>query len=106
MTAKQLISARLSPATRQRLDDLVTAYGTQAEVIAVAVDRLHTATFPPQPEPVPAGELVIGQRVTVAGWPQGTVDAIHRIGQHVNGVRIRFDSGAVLVVKPEEVSPA
>lgn len=38
---KQLISIRVSDATRAKLDALAAVYGTQAEVIAVAVDRLY-----------------------------------------------------------------
>ena len=38
---KQLISIRVSDATREKLDTLAAHYGTQAEVVAVAIDRLH-----------------------------------------------------------------
>lgn len=38
---KQLISIRVSDATRAKLDALAAAYGTQAEAIAVAIDRLY-----------------------------------------------------------------
>jgi hypothetical protein len=37
---KQQVNARVSEATRQKLDELTTLYGTQAEVLAVAIDRL------------------------------------------------------------------
>lgn len=39
--AKQLISIRISDATRAKLDQLATRYGTQTEVVAVALDRLY-----------------------------------------------------------------
>ena len=35
------ISIRISHATREKLLRLAECYGTQAEVIAVAIDRLH-----------------------------------------------------------------
>jgi len=35
------ISVRVSRATREKLLQLAKRYGTQAEVIAVAIDRLH-----------------------------------------------------------------
>lgn len=38
---KQLISIRVSNATRTKLNALAIAYGTQAEAVAVAIDRLH-----------------------------------------------------------------
>lgn len=100
---KTQLNARLSEATRAKLDDLTSVYGTQAEALAVAVDRLHAATFPQQTPP--ATGLHVGQRVTVDGWPVGTIEAVHAIGhdRKPNGVRIRFDSGARLVVKPSEV---
>lgn len=37
---KSQLNARISEATRTKLDSLTTIYGTQAEAIAVAVDRL------------------------------------------------------------------
>ena len=37
---KQQVNVRLSDATREKLDWLTDKYGTQAEVVAVAVDRL------------------------------------------------------------------
>jgi len=39
---KQQVNVRLSEATRAKLDWLTERYGTQAEVVAVAVDRLFT----------------------------------------------------------------
>ena len=48
---KTQVNARISTATREKLDALTTIYGTQAEALAVAIDRLYAATFP-QPEPV------------------------------------------------------
>jgi len=41
--AKIQISIRISHATREKLLRLAECYGTQAEVIAVAIDRLHQA---------------------------------------------------------------
>ena len=38
---KQLISIRISNATKEKLDELAQAHGTQAEAVAVAIDRLH-----------------------------------------------------------------
>lgn len=38
---KTQLNARISPATREKLDELTSAYGTQAEVLAVAIDRLY-----------------------------------------------------------------
>lgn len=38
---KQQLNARISDATRDKLDALTAIYGTQAEVIAVAIDRLY-----------------------------------------------------------------
>ena len=37
---KRQVNARISEATRIKLDDLTATYGTQAEAIAVAIDRL------------------------------------------------------------------
>lgn len=37
---KQQVNARVSEATRQKLDKLTVLYGTQAEALAVAIDRL------------------------------------------------------------------
>jgi hypothetical protein len=37
---KTQTNARISTATRSKLDDLTEVYGTQAEVLAVAIDRL------------------------------------------------------------------
>lgn len=37
---KRQVNARISEATRTKLDSLTAIYGTQAEAIAVAVDRL------------------------------------------------------------------
>lgn len=42
---KSQVNARISTATREKLDKLTELYGTQAEVLAVAIDRLYTATF-------------------------------------------------------------
>ena len=38
---KTQLNARISDATRAKLDALTVLYGTQAEVVAVAIDRLH-----------------------------------------------------------------
>ncbi len=40
-TMKRQVNIRVSNATREKLDSLKTQYGTQAEVIAVAIDRLN-----------------------------------------------------------------
>jgi len=37
---KQQVNIRLSDATREKLDQLTKQYGTQTEVMAVAIDRL------------------------------------------------------------------
>lgn len=42
---KAQVNARISAASREKLDALTAIYGTQAEVLAVAIDRLYTATF-------------------------------------------------------------
>lgn len=42
-------NARISDATRSKLDALTTIYGTQAQVIAVAVDRLYLQEIKPIP---------------------------------------------------------
>ena len=41
MTAKSQLNIRIGPASRRKLDYLTTRYGTQAEVISVAIDRLY-----------------------------------------------------------------
>lgn len=38
---KQQVNIRMSDASRAKLDWLTERYGTQAEVVAVAVDRLY-----------------------------------------------------------------
>lgn len=38
---KTQVNARVSDATRAKLDALTAIYGTQAEVLAVAIDRLY-----------------------------------------------------------------
>lgn len=48
---KTQLNARISEATRAKLDALTVVYGTQAEVLAVAIDRLYSATFAQLPEP-------------------------------------------------------
>ena len=40
---KQQVNVRVSNATRAKLDELITIYGTQAEAVAVAIDRLWMA---------------------------------------------------------------
>lgn len=42
---KRQVNARFSAATRAKLDVLTVRYGTQAEAIAVAIDRLYSADF-------------------------------------------------------------
>lgn len=42
---KNQVNARLSTATRTKLDALTNVYGTQAEVFAVAIDRLWASHF-------------------------------------------------------------
>ncbi|MCP5101135.1 MAG: response regulator, partial [Chloroflexi bacterium] len=42
--AKKQVNMRISEMTRDKLDFLSTYYGTQAEAIAVAVDRLYQET--------------------------------------------------------------
>lgn len=42
---KNQVNARLSAATREKLDALTALYGTQAEVLAVAIDRLWSSHF-------------------------------------------------------------
>ncbi|MCP4362024.1 MAG: hypothetical protein GY796_28775, partial [Chloroflexi bacterium] len=42
--AKRQVNMRVSDMTRDKLDYLSTFYGTQAEAIAVAVDRLYQET--------------------------------------------------------------
>lgn len=42
---KNQVNARLSMATRAKLDALNAIYGTQAEVLAVAIDRLWASHF-------------------------------------------------------------
>ncbi len=44
-TTKRRISFWASPATKQKLGELAKIHGTQAEVWAVAIDRLHQSTF-------------------------------------------------------------
>jgi len=38
---KQQLNVRVSKATREKIDFLVNLYGTQAEALAVAIDRLY-----------------------------------------------------------------
>ena len=38
--SKTQVNARISTATRSKLNDLTEVYGTQAEALAVAIDRL------------------------------------------------------------------
>ena len=38
---KAQVNARISEATRAKLNALTAIYGTQAEVLAVAIDRLY-----------------------------------------------------------------
>jgi len=38
---KQQLNIRVSKATRKKIDFLVSLYGTQAEALAVAIDRLY-----------------------------------------------------------------
>ena len=45
---KRQVNARVSEATREKLIALTAVYGTQAEVLAVAIDRLYTSTVSPQ----------------------------------------------------------
>ncbi len=42
---KNQVNARISIATRTKLDALTAIYGTQAEVLAVALDRLWSSHF-------------------------------------------------------------
>ena len=42
---KGQVNARVSEATRKKLDELTAVYGTQAEVLAVAIDQLYIITF-------------------------------------------------------------
>ena len=42
---KKLISLRISEATAEKLTRLQDRYGTQTEVVAVAIDRLERAEF-------------------------------------------------------------
>ena len=39
---KTQVNARISEATRAKLDALTVLYGTQAEALAVAIELLHT----------------------------------------------------------------
>lgn len=39
--SKKQVNIRMSDATRAKLDELVERYGTQAEAVAVAIDRLY-----------------------------------------------------------------
>ena len=39
---KTQLNARISEATRTKLDALTAVYGTQAEALAVAIELLHT----------------------------------------------------------------
>ena len=39
---KTQLNARISAATREKLDALTVLYGTQAEALAVAIELLHT----------------------------------------------------------------
>lgn len=41
MTKTEHISARSSRATKQKLVELMELYGSQAEVLAIAIDHLH-----------------------------------------------------------------
>lgn len=57
--SKTQLNARISTATRAKLDDLTEAYGTQAEVLAVAIDRLwrdHFMAPPAELEPADQAE--------------------------------------------------
>lgn len=51
MTPKRQLNIRTSPATAEKIAALVLLYGTQAEVIAVAVDRLYTSEYPNSQRP-------------------------------------------------------
>jgi hypothetical protein len=42
---KRQVNARVSDATRTKLDELTAIYGTQAEALAVAIDRLWQEHF-------------------------------------------------------------
>lgn len=42
--SKQQVNIRISDATREKLDALTSVYGTQAEVVAVAIDRMYQQT--------------------------------------------------------------
>ena len=48
MTAKTSIGLRVSPATLAKLRELAELHGTQTEVVAVAIDRLHQQTIHPE----------------------------------------------------------
>ncbi len=43
-TKQQIIPVRITPAMRRQLDELIAlGFGTQADVIRLAVDRMHQA---------------------------------------------------------------
>ena len=46
------VPVRITPAMRRQLDDLIAlGYGTQSDVIRLAVDRMHQRYFGPPPPP-------------------------------------------------------
>ena len=69
MTAKSQLNIRISPASREKLDYLTTRYGTQAEVISVAIDRLYQSemTDPFERELWQAGDFGSDQQDTQHG---------------------------------------
>ena len=51
-TKPEVVPIRITPAMRRQLDDLIAlGYGTQSDVIRLAVDRMHQRYFGPPPPP-------------------------------------------------------
>jgi hypothetical protein len=56
MSKTERISARASVATKEKLLKLTERYGSQSEVLAVAIDRLYVQEFGETSEKLKGGE--------------------------------------------------
>lgn len=72
---KRQVNIRVSDATRAKLDALTARYGTQAEAIAVAIDRMCKQEMAEMKKHLPRIEAVHAEvipiKVTIKGFPLG-----------------------------------
>jgi len=103
---KQQVNVRTSEATRSKLDSLTAIYGTQAEAIAVAVDRLwqdHQGEATMKADIVSKRIDSRNARLELRSGERGTGKVLHSVTYWTDSPRSEEDAYRILTDEAERI---